>query len=118
MSIDRSFLLAWKASRNWTILSVLLTVIQGVFPILTLFIIKLIIDTVSMAAKNGDVLAYRLLGTNVPEYVVNIMEGDAKDKERLGKKAVACKNFLFTLSFTTSSTGKSMAGINPKKQIC
>ncbi len=54
MRIDRAFLLVWKASRKWTILSIFLTVIQGIIPLLTLYIMKLIIDTIATAIQLGD----------------------------------------------------------------
>ncbi len=52
--IDRAFLLVWKASRKWTALSVFLTVLQGLFPLLTLYIMKLIVDTIAYAVQSGD----------------------------------------------------------------
>lgn len=54
LRIDRAFLLVWKASRNWTILSILLTLIQGVIPLLTLYILKLLIDTITLAIQSGN----------------------------------------------------------------
>jgi len=54
MRIDRAFLLVWKASRKWTILSISLTVIQGIIPLLTLYIMKLIVDTITYAIQSGD----------------------------------------------------------------
>ena len=55
LRIDRAFLLVWKASRNWTMLSIFLTLIQGVIPLLTLYILKLLIDTITHAVRSGDV---------------------------------------------------------------
>jgi ATP-binding cassette subfamily B protein len=57
LRIDRAFLLVWKASRGWTILSMSLSIIQGVFPLLTLYIMKLIIDAITLAVKTGDASA-------------------------------------------------------------
>lgn len=54
LRIDRAFLLVWKASRKWTILSIFLTVIQGIIPLLTLYIMKLIVDTIAYAVQSGD----------------------------------------------------------------
>lgn len=54
LRIDRAFLLVWKASRKWTLLSVLLTLIQGVLPLLTLYVLKLLIDTITKAVQSGD----------------------------------------------------------------
>jgi ATP-binding cassette subfamily B protein len=54
LRIDRAFLLVWKAGRKWTLLSICLTVIQGVIPLLTLYIMKLIVDTIAYAVQSGD----------------------------------------------------------------
>lgn len=54
LRIDRAFLLVWKASRRWTVLSMSLTVIQGFIPLLTLYMMKLIIDTIAYAVQTGD----------------------------------------------------------------
>lgn len=54
LRIDRAFFLVWKASRNWTILSIFLTLIQGVIPLLTLYILKLLVDTIAHAVQSGD----------------------------------------------------------------
>lgn len=54
LRIDRAFLLVWKASRKWTALSILLTVIEGIIPLLTLYIMKLIVDTIADAVQSGD----------------------------------------------------------------
>jgi ATP-binding cassette subfamily B protein len=54
LRIDRAFLLVWKASRKWTFLSICLTVIEGVIPLLTLYIMKLIVDTIADAVQTGD----------------------------------------------------------------
>lgn len=54
LRIDRAFHLVWKASRKWTILSICLTVIEGVIPLLALYIMKLIVDTIADAVQSGD----------------------------------------------------------------
>jgi len=54
LRIDRAFLLVLKASRRWTILSICLTVIQGIIPLFTLYVMKLIVDTITYAVKTGD----------------------------------------------------------------
>lgn len=54
LRIDRAFSLVWKASRKWTILSILLTVIEGMLPLLALYLMKLIIDTIAAAVQSGD----------------------------------------------------------------
>ncbi len=57
LRIDRAILLVWKASRRWTILSICLTVVQGFIPLATLYIIKLLIDTITAALQSGDAMA-------------------------------------------------------------
>ncbi|KJR97807.1 MAG: hypothetical protein VR65_22560 [Desulfobulbaceae bacterium BRH_c16a] len=57
LRIDRAMLLVWKASRSWTILSICLTVVQGFIPLLTLYIIKLLIDTITAALQSDDAMA-------------------------------------------------------------
>ena len=52
LRIDRSFLLVWGASRKWTILTFVLTAIQGVLPLAILYIIKLIIDTIAQSLQS------------------------------------------------------------------
>lgn len=54
LRIDRAFQLVWKASRKWTILAICLTVIQGIIPLFTLYIMKLIVDTIAHAVQTGD----------------------------------------------------------------
>lgn len=53
LRIDRAFALVWKASKKWTILGALLTVISGLLPLVALYILKLIIDTITDAVQTG-----------------------------------------------------------------
>jgi ATP-binding cassette subfamily B protein len=53
MRVDRAFLIVWNASRKWTILGACLTVIQGVVPLLSLYLLKLIIDAITSAIQSG-----------------------------------------------------------------
>ena len=54
LRIDRAFHLVWAASKVWTILSIILTLIQGVLPLLTLYVMKLIVDSITYAVQTGD----------------------------------------------------------------
>ena len=54
LRIDRSTKLVWKASRKWTIVNALLVLVQGVIPLASLYLIKLIIDTISKAVQSGS----------------------------------------------------------------
>lgn len=53
LRLDRAFLLVWQAGRRWTLLSIALTVAQGILPLAALYIIKLLVDTVTIAAQGG-----------------------------------------------------------------
>lgn len=53
LRIDRAFILVWKASKKWTLIAITLTLVQGVFPLATLYIIKLIVDTITQSIQNG-----------------------------------------------------------------
>lgn len=55
MRIDRAFAIVWQASRRWTILGICITAVQGSIPILYLYLLKLIIDTVTTAVQTGAV---------------------------------------------------------------
>jgi len=57
LRIDRAMLLVWKASRGWTILSILLTTVQGFIPLLALYIVKLIVDTITLALQSGNAMS-------------------------------------------------------------
>lgn len=54
LRIDRSLSLVWKASKGWTVLSICLTVVQGILPLAALYIIKLIVDTITIAVQTGS----------------------------------------------------------------
>lgn len=54
LRIDRAFFLVWKASRQWTIVSIFLTLVEGLLPLAALYLLKLIIDTIAMAVQTGD----------------------------------------------------------------
>ncbi len=58
LRIDRAIRLVWKASKKWTILSICLTVVQGFVPLATLYVIKLIVDTIGAAIQSGDAASY------------------------------------------------------------
>lgn len=54
LRIDRAFTLVWKASRKWTILSAVVTVLLGVIPLAALYLMKLIVDAVTVAVQTGQ----------------------------------------------------------------
>jgi ATP-binding cassette subfamily B protein len=52
--VDRAFSIVWKASRSWTIYGGCLTIVQGVLPLAALYLLKLIIDTITSAIQSGN----------------------------------------------------------------
>ena len=52
--VDRAFSIVWKASRSWTIYGGCLTIVQGVLPLVALYLLKLIIDTITSAIQAGN----------------------------------------------------------------
>jgi ATP-binding cassette subfamily B protein len=55
LRIDRALRFVWQAGPGWTVASAVLVVIQGALPLLSLYLLKLIIDSVSQA-MTGTVL--------------------------------------------------------------
>jgi len=51
--IDRAIRFVWRASAGLTVVNALLVIVQGGLPILSLYLIKLIIDTISAAIRTG-----------------------------------------------------------------
>lgn len=47
-------MIVWRASKRWTILSLFLTIIDGLLPLLSLYILKLIIDTITLSVQSGS----------------------------------------------------------------
>jgi len=61
--LDRAVRFVWQAAPGWTVASLALIVIQGALPLLTLYLMKLIIDAVTVALGAPDkVAAFRHLG--------------------------------------------------------
>ncbi len=54
LRIDRALRLVWQAGRGWTIGSLGVLVAQGLLPLLALYLMKLIVDAVSMAITEPD----------------------------------------------------------------
>ncbi|MBN1835417.1 MAG: ABC transporter ATP-binding protein [Spirochaetales bacterium] len=63
LRLDRPLRLVWEASRRWTLYSGALVLLQGVLPLASLYLIKLIFDTVAQA----------LLGTAVGTQVRQVL---------------------------------------------
>jgi ATP-binding cassette subfamily B protein len=54
LRIDRALRLVWQAGKGWTIGSFVVLVVQGLLPLLALYLTKLIVDAVSMAITEPD----------------------------------------------------------------
>ncbi len=76
LHVQRSFLLVWKASKKWTILSVFLTVVKSVFPLLGLYVMKLIVDTVTDGISSGynPDLMHRVVWLVIAAFVVAVIQ--------------------------------------------
>lgn len=54
LRLDRAVRFVWEAGPGWTIASLALVVVQGVLPLLTLYLMKLIVDAVTFALAAPD----------------------------------------------------------------
>jgi len=52
--LARGLLLAWQASRPWTITWVVLLVFEGVIPVGLVYLAKLLVDALVVAVKSGS----------------------------------------------------------------
>jgi ATP-binding cassette subfamily B protein len=57
LRLDRAVRFVWQAGPGWTIASLALVIIQGTLPLLTLYLIKLIVDAVTFALAAPDRIA-------------------------------------------------------------
>jgi len=57
LRIDRAFRFVWQAAPGWTIAEAALVVVQGAIPLLTLYLIKLIVDAVTFSLGAPDRIA-------------------------------------------------------------
>ena len=55
--LDRAVRFVWQAAPGWTVASMVLVVIQGALPLLTLYLMKLIVDAVTFALGAPDKIA-------------------------------------------------------------
>lgn len=53
--IDRAVRFVWQASPGWTVLNGALVLVQGVIPLLSLYLLKLIVDTITETVHSGAV---------------------------------------------------------------
>ena len=52
--VDRAIQLVWQAAPGWTMINFALQIIQGILPLAALYLMKLIVDSVTLAASNAD----------------------------------------------------------------
>jgi ATP-binding cassette subfamily B protein len=57
LRLDRAVRFVWQAGKGWTIASFALVVVQGVLPLLTLYLMKLIVDAVTFSLGTADKMA-------------------------------------------------------------
>ncbi|RTZ99474.1 MAG: ABC transporter ATP-binding protein [Deltaproteobacteria bacterium] len=61
--LDRAVKFVWKASPGWTLVSLALITIQGALPLLSLYVMKLIIDAVTVSVSiSGGSSGFRQVG--------------------------------------------------------
>ncbi len=54
LRLDRAIRFVWRAGPGWTVASLFFVVIQGLFPLVTLYLMKLVIDTVTASFGSPD----------------------------------------------------------------
>ncbi len=54
LRLDHALKLVWQAGPGWSILSIILIIIQGVLPVIALYLMKLIIDAVTLSITTPD----------------------------------------------------------------
>ena len=54
LRIDRAVRLVWKAAPGWSLANLVLQVIQGILPLAALYLIKLIVDAVTLSLTQPD----------------------------------------------------------------
>ena len=55
----RTMRLVWGAAPGWTLANVVLAVVQGILPLLGVYLMKLIVDAVTRGIESGDAAAFR-----------------------------------------------------------
>ena len=54
MQIGGAMRLVWDAAQGWTVLNVVMAVVQGVLPLLSVYLLKLILDAVTQGITSAD----------------------------------------------------------------
>ena len=52
--VDRAIQLVWQAAPGWTLANLFLQIIQGILPLATLYLMKLIVDGVTLSITAAD----------------------------------------------------------------
>ena len=54
LKIDRALIFIWQSGPNWMIASLIIKIIQGFLPLILLYLMKLIVDSVTIAASSNN----------------------------------------------------------------
>ena len=54
LRLDRALRLVWKSAPGWTVANALLVIVQGLLPLVSLYLVRLIIDAVMTGLSNPD----------------------------------------------------------------
>jgi len=65
LRLDRALRLVWQAGPGWTISSLAIVFLQGLLPLLTLYLMKLIVDGVIFAMGAADKVAVDKIGRKI-----------------------------------------------------
>lgn len=88
LRIGRALALVWQSARGWTVLSVALVVVQAGLPLLALYLMKLVVDTLATAvAAPGSVEFGRVLGLLAFVALVGLLAAVARSAAALASEA-------------------------------
>ena len=54
LRVDRAIQLVWQAAPGWTMINLVLQIIQGILPLAALYLMKLIVDGVTLSISAID----------------------------------------------------------------
>lgn len=54
LQLKQAVMLVWKNAPGWTLINLVLVVIQGIFPLVSLYLIKKIVDTIAAGISGSD----------------------------------------------------------------
>ena len=66
LHIGRALRLVWEAAPGWTVLNIFVTIVQGILPLFTVYLMKLIVDAVTQGVTETDhAAAFRKAATYI-----------------------------------------------------